>query len=70
MDKRYLEMCQEIDDDAKGLTGWEIDFIDAMLKKNGPTTQKEADKITQIYQQRILDGGIEDGDGWDGDEGD
>lgn len=60
----------EIDDEGSGLSDWEADFIDSMLKKvEGNTsyqpTDRELSKIKQILDERVHGEG--DDRGCDGD---
>lgn len=59
-----LELIEAIDEDGEGLTAWEIDFVDRMLKRSklprssvasdfmtrGSGSQRE--KAEQIYDER------------------
>ena len=56
----YTAECREyrakvhemLDTEDKGLSDWEIEFLDAMLKRTTYTT-KMMDKIDQIYETKM-----------------
>jgi hypothetical protein len=49
-------LLDDIDTNGTGLTDWEADFVDDMLKKTddgyGPTN-REAEKLCQIHEDRV-----------------
>lgn len=52
------EMVYLIDDDGVGVTDWEADFIDRMIKQSeeiGPHayTDGQIEKIHEIYRKRV-----------------
>lgn len=51
-----LELALEIDDDGEGLTDWEADFLDQMIKRGEAGedyTPIQADKIQEIHRERV-----------------
>lgn len=52
-DKEYREMVREmLDTDDKGLSNWEIEFLDNMFKRT-TYTPRQAAKIEQIYEAKM-----------------
>lgn len=54
--EHLLGLLDDIDNDGHGVTDWEADFIDQMLKRmeaGEMPTQKQADTIRKIYSQRV-----------------
>lgn len=53
--KEALEMLQEIDDDGVGLTNYEVNFIDSMMKwiDNKNPTVNQSKCLRKIYRERL-----------------
>lgn len=46
------EILQEIDENGKGLTDWEIEFVDSMMRQHTFST-KQIDTIRNIYKEKV-----------------
>jgi len=51
---KIRDLLNQIDEEGKGLTDWEIEFIDSMMKQidNKYPTEKQIDIINKIIKQR------------------
>lgn len=55
MDKNKIkDLLDQIDEEGKGLTDWEIEFVDSMMKQidSKEPTKKQLDIIDRIIKQR------------------
>lgn len=53
---RICGMLDAIDERGKGLTDWEIEFVDSLLKQTDqarPLTEKQIDTLKDIYNKRV-----------------
>lgn len=47
-------LVRAIDEDGKGLTDWEVNFISEMIDRDvRHFSSKQADKIRKIYDERV-----------------
>ena len=54
MDDSELQgMLDDIDNNGTGLTNWEAEFVDSMLKKETGFTEVQANKIKQIFESKV-----------------
>ena len=51
----YREMLQVIDDEGVGVTDWEAEFLDSLMKQDFPFTEKQKSTLKKIYAQRVED---------------
>lgn len=65
--QKAIVWLDEIDEEGSGLSDWEAEFVDSMLKKiegdqKYQPTDTEVSKIREIYEDRVLDSDACDGD--------
>ena len=51
-----VDLVEELDENGQGLTPWEIEFTEAMVKKvrDGiALTERERGKLSQIIEERV-----------------
>lgn len=48
-----MALVRTIDEEGVGLTGWEIEFIDSLLKNpDRPLTERQREVLDRIYEER------------------
>lgn len=54
----WLDLLEEIDEEGLGLSSWEIDFVESLLRRIGEQpsiqlTPAQKDKIEDIHEKRV-----------------
>lgn len=56
--KQIVSMLDDIDENGEGLTDWEVEFIDSMLKESDKSipvfSKKQKETIIKIHQRRVM----------------
>ena len=56
MAENLYAVVREIDEKGNGLTDWEVEFIEGLLKnKHKPLTDRQKKVIATIYHERVLE---------------